>query len=94
MSVEDESVMSLGGFWALAFFFVLFSFGGSDRIRTSTATEVATGSGARGEKGGVSLLGRLDADDNALVPSRDLFLMLPPPRVLTIVAVCKEAEQK
>ena len=78
----------------MAFFFVLFSFGGGDHVGTSAAIEVATGSGAGGEKRGVSLLGRLDADDNALVPSRDLFLMLPPPRVLMIVAVCKEAERK
>ena len=36
----------------------------------------------------------LDTNGDALVPLGDLFLMFPPPRVLTIVTVCKEAERK
>ena len=43
---DDEPVMSLGGFWALAFFFVIFSFEGGDAVEASVATEVATCLGA------------------------------------------------
>ena len=43
VSAKDEQVMSLGGFWALAFSFVLFGFGKDDGAGASIAIEVATG---------------------------------------------------
>ena len=74
VSAKDEPVMSLGGFWALAFFFVLFGFGGGDAVKAFAATKVATGLVAGGGEGEVSLLGRLDADGDAMVPLGGPFL--------------------
>ena len=71
VSTDDEPVMSLEDFWALAFFFFLFSFGRCDGVGASVAIEVATGSGAKGGEGGVSLLRCWDVNNDALVPLGD-----------------------